>query len=78
MSDAQATGDNADIPGDGAGTELARIQTFMGAFYNLVGHLRQCLHTLQGHDLQRLQSQEEPIRRLLATVNNVSLCYLSS
>lgn len=60
-----------DIQGDGAGTEAARVQTFMGAFYNLVGHLRRCLQT-QEHDIQRLQAQEGPIRRLLATVNDVS------
>ncbi|KAG8810735.1 hypothetical protein FRC19_004350 [Serendipita sp. 401] len=57
------------LPGDGAGTELARSQTFLGAFYHLTEELGRCLRTHE-HDVQRLESQEPPIRRLLASVHN--------
>jgi hypothetical protein len=69
MADAQP-GTNVNLPDDGAGTEQAREQSFMGAYYYLVTELRQCLFTQQ-HDAQRLEAQEGPIRRLISAVIRV-------
>lgn len=51
---------------------IARAQTFMGAYYELVGDVYRCLHA-QRHNAQQILSQENRIRRLLAQIGDVSV-----